>query len=202
MCERSWRTRDSGSRLAGASHYCSGGAGQDTEQQAESPQFLLELTDQLRRHAWRAWAHRKERHAVAGDTAQCAACSGGPGSFARERISHWLLVFLGKVQWPRVCASSGCRGFWLAYGIREIAVLVFFNHDSELSTGPHAHPRVLTLSRCAFADVPWCFDLVILSSLADRCGSGDRRYTPAFTKSLGLGSKQESTLLPSSLLGS
>lgn len=39
-------------------------------------------------------------------------------------------------------------------GGNEIALLVLFDHDSELSTGPHALPRVLTLSRYAFASTP------------------------------------------------
>jgi hypothetical protein len=39
-------------------------------------------------------------------------------------------------------------------GGNEIALLVLFDHDSELSTGPHALPRVLTLSRYAFANTP------------------------------------------------
>jgi hypothetical protein len=40
-------------------------------------------------------------------------------------------------------------------GTNEIALLVFLNHDGEFSTGPHALPRVLTLSRYAFANIPW-----------------------------------------------
>jgi hypothetical protein len=39
-------------------------------------------------------------------------------------------------------------------GGNEIAVLVFFDHDGELFTRPHALPRVLTLSRYAFANIP------------------------------------------------
>jgi hypothetical protein len=39
-------------------------------------------------------------------------------------------------------------------GGNEIALLVLFDHDSELSTEPHALPRVLTLSRYAFASTP------------------------------------------------
>ena len=113
MCQCSWRTRDSGSRLAGVPIIVAEGVGFDAEPQAELPQFLLELTDQLWCHTRYAEAHRKGRHAVAGDTAPGSARNGSWEMLliSGSAVHSWQIKSDKKERRnPRPTARSGASG--------------------------------------------------------------------------------------------